>query len=221
MITHHFRKTLLLAAGVYSLHRRMRFRSMALLNASLHWHVCFAMMGLVLILLHTSDKVSAISGTAALYGLLALTMTGLLGRLLVRMLPRLIAGEVDKVLDTQGEDRLLMTSRQLQELLDHPSVNASGVWRHPVRILRLAAFHRLTPSWDLAYRFVKPMPQERKRGSLHAGRGFARQICSLIPLPRSLAFKNISGGSSRCMEHSSANECTAPCFVAGACVTSC
>src|SRR2546429_3303236 len=92
----------ILAALLYSLRRRSRKRAPGQLNVVLNWHVFFAVTGLVVLFMHSFGHFEAISGTYALYALVALTISGFAGRTLDHFLPRLIASEVDKVLTLQG-----------------------------------------------------------------------------------------------------------------------
>src|SRR5262249_32668660 len=93
---------LILAAVSYTLRRRSRQRAIGQLHAALQWHVCFGIVGLVLLFMHSFGNFNPRSGTFALYGMIALVISGLVGRLLDRLMPRLIAGEVRKVLTVQG-----------------------------------------------------------------------------------------------------------------------
>ncbi len=86
----------ILAALLYSLRRRSRKRAIGHLNVVLNWHVFFAVMGLVVLFMHSFGHFEAISGTYALLGMVILTLSGIVGRTLDHFLPRLIAGEVDK-----------------------------------------------------------------------------------------------------------------------------
>src|SRR5579863_1155673 len=77
-----------LAAILYSLRRRSRKRSVGQLHAALNWHVFLALMGLALLFMHSFGHFAAISGTYALYGLIVLAISGVIGRMLDRLLPR-------------------------------------------------------------------------------------------------------------------------------------
>ncbi len=108
-----------LAGLMYTLRRRLRKRAIGQLNASLNWHVFFALLGVVFILIHSFGNFNPISGTYALIGLIALALSGLVGRALDRLLPRLITGKVNKVLTRQGDDRIASVSQKLQSIVVH------------------------------------------------------------------------------------------------------
>src|SRR5258708_981135 len=105
---------LVLAAVLYTLRRRARKRAMGQLNAALNWHICFAVVGLVLLLMHSFGNLNPRSGTYALYGMIALAISGFVGRALDHFMPRLIALEVSKALTAQGEDRIETISQKLR-----------------------------------------------------------------------------------------------------------
>ena len=85
---------MLLAAVGYSRHRRSRRRRVGQLNSSLHWHISFGMVAIVLLCLHSFGNFNPRSGTYALYSMVALVMSGIIGRVLDRIVPKLIAHEV-------------------------------------------------------------------------------------------------------------------------------
>src|SRR5207247_2862311 len=97
---------LLLAAVGYGIRRRSSRGSLGQLNAALNWHVFFAIMGLALLVMHSFGNFNPRSGTYALYSMIALAVSGFLGRVLDHVMPRLMAGEVHKALTEQGEDRI-------------------------------------------------------------------------------------------------------------------
>jgi len=167
----------ILAAVLYSVRRRYRKRAIGQLNASLNWHVFFAFMGVFLILMHSFGNFNPISGTFALYGLIALALSGLIGRALDRMLPRLIAGEVSQVLTARGDDRIASVSQELQAIVLHNtqkklrgfSVNAPGFTHGHIqagsaqtKATSRATITLHTPQ-DLAYISLEPTQQELDR----------------------------------------------------------
>ncbi len=105
---------ILLATVLYTIHRRSRKRLMGKLNAALNWHIFFAIMGIAFIFMHSFGNFNAKTGTYALYSLIALIISGFVGRALDRIMPWLIAREVDKILTAEGEDRVESISRNLQ-----------------------------------------------------------------------------------------------------------
>ncbi len=105
---------ILLAAILYTIQRRSRKRSLGQLNVAQNWHIFFATTGIAFIFMHSFGNFNAKTGTYALYSLIALIISGFVGRALDRIVPWLIAREVDKVLTPQGEDRVESISRNLQ-----------------------------------------------------------------------------------------------------------
>ena len=103
------------AAAGYSRVRHRSSRAIGQLNAALQWHAFFAVMSLAFALMHSFGHLERISGTLALFGLLAVAASGFIGRILDRVLPRLIAIEVNRALTGQGEDVLEAVYRQERE----------------------------------------------------------------------------------------------------------
>jgi hypothetical protein len=168
---------LVLAAVLYGIRRRLRRRAIGQLHASLNWHMFFAIIGLALLLMHSFGQFNPISGTYALFGMIALTVSGLVGRVLDRFMPRLIAGEVAKVLTVQGEDRVVTISQKLQAIvIDNTeeksygfTLNAPGSAAMPLPNYDPGPkgspliTTKLTTPWDMAYVSLEPIQQELKR----------------------------------------------------------
>ena len=111
---------LILAAILYSRRRRSQKKGVVgKLNASLQWHICFAVLGLTLLCLHSFGNFNPRSGTYALYGMVALVISGFIGRMLDRVVPFLITREVQKALTAQGDDRIEVISQKLQSIVVH------------------------------------------------------------------------------------------------------
>lgn len=111
---------LILAAILYSRRRRSQKKGVVgKLNASLQWHMCFAVLGLTLLCLHSFGNFNPRSGTYALYGMVALVISGFVGRMLDRIVPFLITSEVQKSLTAQGDDRIEVISQKLQSIVVH------------------------------------------------------------------------------------------------------
>lgn len=167
---------LALAATLYSIRRRARKRAIGQLNAALNRHVFLGILGLALLFMHSFGNFNPRTGTYALYGMIALVISGFVGRALDRVMPRLIAREVRKALTEQGEDRIERISQQLQAIVVHNNeqvrtfstggtassrdtslVPAPGP-RAPLPFEpSKQALH--TP-WDLAYISLEATPQE-------------------------------------------------------------
>jgi len=138
---------LLLAAFLYALRRRSHNkRTIGQLNTSLNLHICFGILGLVFLFFHSFGNFNPRTGTYALYGMIALTISGVVGRFLDRLVPRLIAGEVHKALTARGDDRIETISHELQAIVIHNTLH--------------------TP-WDLAYISLEATPQELNREEGH------------------------------------------------------
>ncbi|MBV8694505.1 MAG: hypothetical protein JO183_03345 [Ktedonobacteraceae bacterium] len=155
-----------LAAALYTLRRRSRKRALGHLNAALHWHVAFGVMGLALLFMHSFGNFNLLSGTYALYSLIALVISGFIGRSLDQIIPRLIATEVHKALTAQGEDRIETISQQLQHIVVHNTQELAAFDVTPPkekRPRRFASSPDLQTSWDLAYITLEETPQELSR----------------------------------------------------------
>jgi hypothetical protein len=171
---------LLLAAVLYSLKRRSRKkRSVGQLYRSLNWHICFGVLGLVFLSLHSFGNFNPRTGTYALYGMIALAMSGAVGRFLDRLVPHLITGEVHKALTVIGDDRMETISQKLQAIVVHNTQDLHGfavVQREKSQnastsLVSLSGpvssdfsfIHKdqaLQTPWDLAYISLEATPQE-------------------------------------------------------------
>lgn len=172
-----------ICAGILFSRRRRshKKRVVGKLNASLQWHMCFALLALVFLFLHSFGNFNPRSGTYALYGMIALAVSGVIGRLLDRLAPRLIAGEAHKALTARGEDRVETISQKLQAIVVHNTEKVQGfvapdggkaITTSPVSLAggplsnhfpfeyRNQPLH--TP-WDLAYISLEATPQELSR----------------------------------------------------------
>jgi hypothetical protein len=172
----------ILAAVMYSLRRRARKRSTGQLHAALNWHVFFAVIGVALLLMHSFGNFNPISGTFALLGLVALSVSGLVGRMLDRLLPRMIAQEVNKVLTVQGDDRIASVSQKLEAIVVHDTQALQGFPKNTLQPSRFppAKDSRQASSlpdiaepsgpgvpWDLAYISLEPTQQELDHDAPH------------------------------------------------------
>jgi len=175
---------LVLAGVLYTLRRRLhKKRVIGQLHASLQWHMCFAVIGLVFLFLHSFGNFNPRTGTYALYGLIALAVSGFIGKMLDRLVPRLIAGEAHKALTVEGEDRIESISEKIQDIVVHNAATIQGFTpaRQPGQPDRATSLVSLsggplsnhfpfeyknqplhTP-WDLAYISLEATPQELSR----------------------------------------------------------
>ncbi len=166
-------------AGVlYTLHRRSRKRAIGKLNASLQWHMAFAIMALILLFMHSFGNFNPRTGTFALYGMIAMVVSGFIGRALDHFMPRLITQEVQKALTVQGDDRIATISRKLQDIVVYNTqevqpFQAQGRQELPFNTLRNGKQGTTSPlnngaaSWDLAYISLEETPQELSRNEQH------------------------------------------------------
>jgi hypothetical protein len=173
---------LILAGVLYSRRRRMhKNRVVGQLHASLQWHMCFAIVGLEFLFLHSFGNFNLRSGTYALYGMIALAVSGVIGRLLDRLLPRMIAKEAHKALTASGEDRVESVSQKLQAIVLHNTATIQGFAPpnpSPARSTSMVSLsggplsnhfpfeyqnQPLHTPWDLAYISLEATPQELSR----------------------------------------------------------
>lgn len=159
---------LFLAALALSLRRRAHKQAVGGLNAVLNWHVCFGVIALILVFLHAFGNVNPRTGTYALYGMIALVISGAIGRILDRLMPHRIAQEVDKVLTPQGEDRIETIVRELQArvIQKRQGRSASHSEARPAFANRSepSARQKAFPStWDMGYISLEKMPQQGRR----------------------------------------------------------
>jgi hypothetical protein len=172
----------ILAAILYTLRRRSRKRAIGELNAALSWHVFFAIMALLVLFMHALGNFELISGTYALFGMFVLAISGIVGRMLDQLVPRLIAREVDKVLTSRGEDRIETVSQKLQAIViynsqqahnnraDQPNLPATVIASHKLMrkaLPRTANEQAIGIPWDLAYTSLEPTQQELDRDAPH------------------------------------------------------
>jgi hypothetical protein len=158
---------MVMAAVGFTLRRRSRKRVVGQLNGTLNWHVCFAFMSVILLFMHSFGNFNPRSGTYALYGMIALVISGFIGRALDRLMPRLIAEEVRKALTEEGEDRIETISHQLQDIMVHNTQGVRGFnvqgSSGAVSVAELRRNKPLQTSWDLAYISLEETPQEVQR----------------------------------------------------------
>jgi lipopolysaccharide export LptBFGC system permease protein LptF len=168
----------LLAGLRFSLYRRSRGRRVGELNSSLNWHISLAVIAFALLLFHSFGHFNPRSGTYALYGMIALVVTGIIGRALDKMAPRMMTQQVNKALDNRGEDRVESVSRELRSIVAHntqdvrgfnvnngASRKRSGRAAASVAAASSANKQPLQTSWDMAYISLDELPQELERDS--------------------------------------------------------
>ncbi len=181
---------MLLAALRFSQYRHSRQRSVGKLNAFLNWHVAFGVIALVLLFLHSFGNFNPRTGTWALWGMVALALSGFIGRWLDRLMPRLITEEARKALTAQGDDRIENISQRLRSIVSHntgeevrgfqpdnagrsvpgipgltgtPFANSGSKSAQGATKATGNGGAVLQTSWDLAYISLEETPQEMNR----------------------------------------------------------
>jgi hypothetical protein len=145
--------TLLLAAvGIgYVLRKRLWRGRFGLLHTALAWHIMGGILALALILAHAVGNFHPRTGTYALLSLIALVISGIIGKQLDRIAPRLAARAAMKTLTANGEERLDALVNTL-------------TWRRPGRRerSRVIGDQQAASSvpWDLAYYDLGAQPDE-------------------------------------------------------------
>ncbi|MBA2682573.1 MAG: hypothetical protein H0U76_29785 [Ktedonobacteraceae bacterium] len=161
---------MLLATFLYSRARRSRGRGIGRLNSALRWHIGLGTLALVLLFLHSFANFNPRSGTYALYGMIAIVISGAVGRTIDRLAPRLIGREASKALTEQGEDRIEAISRNVQAIVLHNTESVQGFHtvesgRHELSPAKGMRGPTLSESWDLAYISLAETPQEVNRNA--------------------------------------------------------
>jgi hypothetical protein len=154
---------MLMAALGYTRYRA-RKRQVGKLNGSLQWHISFGIIALVLLFLHSFGNFNPRTGTYALWGMIALIISGIIGRFLDRVAPRLIARQVKHALTEWGEDRVDYHTRTIQSLVSYN--------RQELRSLKPQKPGKptkkpLMTAWDLAYISLEETPQELRQNETH------------------------------------------------------
>ena len=143
--------TLLTLVGVgYALRKRLGRRWPGRLHTFLAWHMVGGLLGLLLILMHAAGNFNLRSGTYALYGLIGVVISGIIGRVLDRFSPRLAANAALQVLSASGEDRLDDLEEELAAIADDERARRQALQERG---------GRGTP-WDLAYYDLDPEVDE-------------------------------------------------------------
>ena len=154
---------LLLAAVLYSIRRRLSEPALGQLNRALNWHVFFALIGLALLFMHSFAEFGPNSGTYALLSMSVLTLSGLVGRGLDRILAWRIAVEVSLALTAEGGDRVETITQEVQSLIVSQAQDAKRFdlrsANSPSRSMPVVQENR---SWDMSYISLERASQEVK-----------------------------------------------------------
>jgi lipoprotein signal peptidase len=164
---------LVLATVSYARYRNMQKHSVSQMNAKLNWHIAFGIVALFLLLLHCFGNLNPRSGTYALYAMIALVISGAIGKWMDRVLPKMITKEASKALTMQGEDRIESLSREVHSTLVYNSQRLSGFQvdnrggaMQSAPASRATVSPTLESSWDLAYISTGELPQEVARDNV-------------------------------------------------------
>lgn len=144
--------TILLAlVGVgYMLRKRLRRSRIGLLHTALSWHIVGGILGLALVFAHAAGNFHPRTGTYALYSLIALVVSGIIGKQLDRIAPRLAARAALKTLTSDGEERLDVLVSTL-----------SGKHRAAVKRQQASSQQGASSApWDLAYYDLSATPDQ-------------------------------------------------------------
>jgi hypothetical protein len=137
---------LLLVGAGYPLRKRIGRRWPGRLHTFMAWHVAGGLLGLLLILMHAVGNFNPRSGTYALYGLIGIVISGLIGRVLDRFAPRLATKAALQALGASGEERLDDLEQELGVLAGDQRARRDALEE---------AEAQGTP-WDLAYYDLDP-----------------------------------------------------------------
>jgi hypothetical protein len=172
----------ILAVVSYSIYRRSRRRGVGTLNGALQWHIAFAVIAIFILFLHSFGNFNPRTGTYALYSMIALVISGFIGRGFDHFMSRAIAQEASKALTEQGEDRIESITQQLQSTVVYNTqeelrgfaaapggVQAASGGKQNAALAEPALLNgsgspaTLQTSWDLAYISLEETPQELSR----------------------------------------------------------
>ena len=175
---------LLVVGAGYLVRKRWAHHGRGRLHTWMAWHISGACLGVVLIFMHAAGNFHPRTGTYALYGLIALLVSGFVGRTLDRICPRLAARAATRALNATGEERLDELEWRVSSL--HRAVSAPTPTAAPPGM----AVHGLP--WDVAYfdldpdvdaipRLVSDLPTSRppRAPSMPMPREVRRQAASL------------------------------------------
>ncbi len=137
---------LLLVGALYPLRKRLGRRWPGRLHTFLAWHMAGGLLGLTLILMHSAGNFNPRSGTYALYGLIGIVVSGVIGRALDRFAPRLAAKAALQALSANGEERLDDLEQELAAIAADARARRDELQAQSLRG---------TP-WDLAYYDLDP-----------------------------------------------------------------
>ncbi len=150
----------------FSKRRRSSQRVVGQLNKTLNLHMFAGVLSLAFLAMHSFGNLNPRSGTYALYGMIAMAISGFIGRWLDQLMPRLIAKEVDKALTAQGDDQIESITQRLQAIVQYNTRETRDLQRETMNGRQRGgspvSMVGGTP-WDLAYISLDSTPQELDR----------------------------------------------------------
>lgn len=142
--------SLLLLVGIgYALRKRLGHKA-GRLHTFLAWHMVGGLLGLALIFMHAAGNFNPRTGTYALYGLIGVVISGIIGRVIDRLSPRRAAKAALRALSASGEERLDDLEEELAAIADDARARRQELQEQSLRG---------TP-WDLAYYDLDPEIEE-------------------------------------------------------------
>src|SRR5690242_12090821 len=144
---------LILVGAGYVLRKRLWRGRFGLLHTALSWHVVGGILALALILAHSAANFHPRTGSYALYSLIALVISGIIGKQLDKIAPRLAARAALKTLTADGEERL-------------DALVTTLTWKRQRRRERSRPISQQTRQaassvpWDLAYYDLSAPPEQ-------------------------------------------------------------
>ena len=161
---------LLLLVGLgYTLRRRLRRARHGLLHTALSWHMVGGLLALLLILMHAAGNFHPRTGTFALCSLIALVVSGIIGKQLDRIAPRLAARAALKTLTSDGEERL----EALVGTLDQRRQTRRALIARRKQTREQGAAGAAHEPWDLAYYNLDAKAEEIPSLLRHPGKSSA------------------------------------------------
>jgi hypothetical protein len=158
---------LVIVGAGYALRKRLWRGRVGLLHTALSWHVVGGILALALIFAHSAGNFHPRTGSYALYSLIALVVSGIIGKQLDKIAPRLAARAALKTLTADGEERLdalVSTLPRKRQRRRERSRSISPLTQHAAS----------SAPWDLAYYDLSAPPEEIP-ALLHQQRsGYAR-----------------------------------------------
>ncbi len=158
---------LVIVGAGYVLRKRLWRGRFGLLHTALSWHVVGGILALALILAHSAGNYHPRTGSYALYSLIALVVSGIIGKQLDKIAPRLAARAALKTLTADGEERL-------------DALVTTLTWKRQRRRERSRSISQQTRQaassapWDLAYYDLSAPPEEIPALLHQQHRGHAR-----------------------------------------------